>query len=287
MKSNANKTEQVKNEVTVVELTSNENKVLNALVSLLSAEPGFSDIDTADLAKATKMKIDSVKGVVGSLVKKDLVFTAQTDTFGAPQFELIYLSPMAWSIHPNWKEESEFELEIKVNDSNVKAPTKTIRKTPVKTISKKTPAEKKTPVKTAPVASKTTPKVEVETTVKSLNNAKEEEFNDAKNKPYSVHGLHGNNKDLEGFKKGDKIIFNIKGRGDVEGEYTHLHINNWSPKGYVVIKFEGKIYERVTSKVSKPVVAEKPAPAKKRVSNKTKVIVAKLPAAKTTAKKAK
>lgn len=270
MKTNANKTEQVNNETVVVELTSRENKLINALVSLLYAEPGFSDIDCADLAKATKMKVDEVKGLVGSLVKKELAFTAKTETGGDKEYELVYLAPMAWSLHPSWKEESEFELEIKINDSNVAKPAPAASK--AKTASKSKATTTKAPAK---------PK----STTKSLNDtkAKEEELADNKNRPYSVYGLHGANEDLKGFKKGDPILFTIKGRGEVTGEYTHLHTNNWSPKGYVVIKFEGKIYERVQSKVSKPVTEKKPAT--KKVVTEKKVATAKKTVV--TAKKAK
>ena len=275
MKTNANKTEQVNNETVVVELTSRENKLINALVSLLYAEPGFSDIEVADLAKATKMKQDEVKGLVGSLTKKELVFTADAHEYvgGAKGVDLIYLSPMAWSLHPSWKEESEFELEVKINDSNVAKPV----------------ASKATTTKAAAKPKATTTKnvAKPKSTTKSLNDTKAEEEKLAdsdKNKPYSVYGLHGANDDLKGFKKGDPILFTIKGRGEVTGEYTHLHTNNWSPKGYVVIKFEGKIYERVPSKVSKP-VTEKKVVVKKVTPAAKKTATAKKPAV--TVKKAK
>jgi hypothetical protein len=272
MKTNANKTEQVNNETVVVELTSRENKMINALVSLLYAEPGFSDIEVADLAKATKMKQEEVKGLIVSLTKKELVFTADAHEHvgGTKGLDLIYLAPIAWSLHPSWKEESEFELEIKINDSNVAKPATSKVKLPAK-----------------PKATTAKNVVKPKSTTKSLNDtkAKEEELADNNtNRPYSVYGLHGANNDLKGFKKGDPILFTIKGRGEVTGEYTHLHTNNWSPKGYVVIKFEGKIYERVPSKVSKPVTENKVV-VKKVTPAEKKIDTAKKPAV--TAKKAK
>jgi len=83
-------------------LTELELKVLEAEIDLLYAEPGFSDIDCTDLAKSTSLKINTVKGVVGSLCKKGILFAEMGDFQG-----LIYLSSNYWYLHPVWKDEQK------------------------------------------------------------------------------------------------------------------------------------------------------------------------------------
>ena len=55
---------------TDISLTDLEKKVLDTFIDLLYAEKGFSDVDVKDLAAETTLKINVVKGVVGSLCKK-------------------------------------------------------------------------------------------------------------------------------------------------------------------------------------------------------------------------
>jgi len=74
--------------------------------------------------------------------------------------------------------------------------------------------------------------------------------NAGKFKPYQQFGNHGVNGELEGYEKGDLVSFIIKGKKH-KGIYIHFHKNNHSPNGYIVIKYNNKIYERVASKVSK------------------------------------
>ena len=74
--------------------------------------------------------------------------------------------------------------------------------------------------------------------------------NNSKFQPYQQYGSHGVNEELEGFTKGDLVSFLIKGKKH-KGEYVHFHKNNHSPNGYIVIKYNGKIYERVAAKVTK------------------------------------
>lgn len=49
--------------------------VYKALLDGLYAEPGFSDVDTSDLAKATGLGMNVVKGALGHLVNEELVTT--------------------------------------------------------------------------------------------------------------------------------------------------------------------------------------------------------------------
>jgi len=81
-------------------------------------------------------------------------------------------------------------------------------------------------------------------------------------KPYGKFGLHGHNIDVKGLKKGDSVSFDIK-KQTVIGEFIHVHVNNHSPNGYAVIKYAGKIYERVMDKVNKVITAPKGLPAPK------------------------
>jgi hypothetical protein len=107
-------------------------------------------------------------------------------------------------------------------------------------------------------------------------------------RPYGLYGTHGTNHELEGWSQGDPIQFTANGKTLI-GEYRHLHINNHSPKGYVVIKYDGKIYERSVNSIEKPTKAavkaakaepaDKPAAAPKKAAAKAapakKVVVVK------------
>ena len=53
-------------------LTKLEETILSCLIDGLYAEPGFSDVDAKDIASEIGIDIKSVRGGVGSLVKKGL-----------------------------------------------------------------------------------------------------------------------------------------------------------------------------------------------------------------------
>jgi hypothetical protein len=88
-----------------VNVTKSEMEFLNTLVSMLYAEPHFSDVDIRDIATKMKVKLPTAKGIMGSLVKKELIYS--TDDFGG----IIYLSESAWSIHPQWAEYARETIE--------------------------------------------------------------------------------------------------------------------------------------------------------------------------------
>ena len=50
-----------------------ENRALLALVDLMYAERGFSDVDAEDLADRSDLPINILRGVMGSLSKKQLI----------------------------------------------------------------------------------------------------------------------------------------------------------------------------------------------------------------------
>ena len=78
-------------------LTDLENTCVRSLVALLDGEKGFSDVSTKDLARATGISTKSIRGVVGSLVKKGVFWV--DDSCG---IEVVYLQEQHWCFHPKW-----------------------------------------------------------------------------------------------------------------------------------------------------------------------------------------
>ncbi len=87
-----------------VDVTKNEKQFIDTLISLLYAEPGFSDIDVTDMAKKMKCGVGTVKGIMGSLVKKGLIEEPDSDFAG-----IIYLANSLYHYHPEWKGETWIE----------------------------------------------------------------------------------------------------------------------------------------------------------------------------------
>ena len=85
----------------MIELTQLEAQVLKSLINQLYAEAGFSDVDAKDIANDTKVSIKSVRGALGSLVKKDVI---TIDNNGAG-YEIIYLNRSHYYLHPEWSKE--------------------------------------------------------------------------------------------------------------------------------------------------------------------------------------
>jgi DNA-binding MarR family transcriptional regulator len=80
-------------------LTQLEEQVLTSLIDSLYAEPGFSDVDAKDIANSTKIDIKSVRGGLGSLVKKGMV-SIDGNSSG---YQIIYLNRAYYHLHPQWK----------------------------------------------------------------------------------------------------------------------------------------------------------------------------------------
>ena len=88
-----------------INLTELEQKLLTELIGSLYAEEGFSDVDAKDLAHGTKIDIKIVRGALGSLVKKGIVWIEETQTWGVPkseQYQIIYLCEAYYYMHPRW-----------------------------------------------------------------------------------------------------------------------------------------------------------------------------------------
>ena len=94
-----------------LQLTQLEQKTLTALIEFLYAEPGFSDVDALDIAQSTGMPTTSIRGVLSSLVKKQIICIEESKNWDivkgrwklAETHQLIYLQPEYWYLHPDWK----------------------------------------------------------------------------------------------------------------------------------------------------------------------------------------
>ena len=87
-------------------LTSMETEVLTNFINELYAEPGYSDVGVADLTTAN-IPMKSIKGVVGSLVKKGII---SVDEVGA-SCPIVYLSYDYYYLHSeSWAEEANERL---------------------------------------------------------------------------------------------------------------------------------------------------------------------------------
>ena len=77
-------------------LTELENQVLTAFITALDKEPFFSDVIASDLAKITNVDIKQVRGVVGSLAKKGIMWVEDANEGG---YKIIYLQPDFFYLH--------------------------------------------------------------------------------------------------------------------------------------------------------------------------------------------
>lgn len=94
-----------------LQLTALETQVMESFISLLYAESGFSDVDAKDLSHDTKIPTRSIRGVLSSLVQKGII---SIDENGAG-YQIIYLNPGYWYLHPSWKEEYDENQYGKIN----------------------------------------------------------------------------------------------------------------------------------------------------------------------------
>ena len=87
-----------------LQLTKMEKTVLNSLIENLYAEPGFSDVSPQDLSSSTKIPMRSLRGVLGSLSKKGVIWL--TDDYSSDrEFVIVYLCESYYHLHPSWKNE--------------------------------------------------------------------------------------------------------------------------------------------------------------------------------------
>lgn len=85
-------------------LTSLEIQVLEAFIGLLYAEPGYSDVDVSDLAHVTEISSKTLRGALGSLVKKEIVSVEKEESY-----DIIYMREQYWYlVNEEWASESRF-----------------------------------------------------------------------------------------------------------------------------------------------------------------------------------
>jgi predicted DNA-binding transcriptional regulator len=90
------------NELNLTEL---ESKTLTAFIGGLYAEPGFSDVDVNDLSKELEISTKVLRGVLGSLVKKGIVFIDAAQWVGG--YDIIYLCERYWYlVNEEWASEA-------------------------------------------------------------------------------------------------------------------------------------------------------------------------------------
>jgi DNA-binding MarR family transcriptional regulator len=90
-----------------VELTELELKVMESYVSMLYAEPGFSDVDAKDISEDIGISTKSVRGALGSLVKKGIISLDENDS----GYVIIYLNNAYWYlVNENWAAEANMYL---------------------------------------------------------------------------------------------------------------------------------------------------------------------------------
>ena len=75
--------------------------MVTSLISKLDAEAHFSDVETKELQDDLLIgNINIVKGIIGSLCKKGIIFVGEDDFEG-----IIYLSSEYHYLHPEWSKD--------------------------------------------------------------------------------------------------------------------------------------------------------------------------------------
>lgn len=96
--------------ISELKLTELESKTLNTFVGCLYAEPGFSDVDVSDISECTGISTKSIRGALGSLVKKGVVTINKNDS----GYDIIDLDVNYWSlVNEDWAEEANYILKNK------------------------------------------------------------------------------------------------------------------------------------------------------------------------------
>ena len=89
-------------QISELNLTELETKTLQSLINGLYAEPGFSDVDAKDIATATGISTKVIRGALGSLVKKGIVWIEDIG-----DYEIIHLNEQYWGlVNEEWASEA-------------------------------------------------------------------------------------------------------------------------------------------------------------------------------------
>ena len=87
-------------------LTQLETTILTNLIENLYGEPGFSDVSPQDLSKWTNTGIKITRGVLASLVKKDIIWIGDNglDKSDFDFCRIVYLDHSHYNLHPEYKD---------------------------------------------------------------------------------------------------------------------------------------------------------------------------------------
>lgn len=90
-------------QISELNLTELETKTLQSLINGLYAEPGFSDVDAKDIATATGISTKVIRGALGSLVKKGIVWIEDNGC----GYEIIHINEQYWGlVNEEWASEA-------------------------------------------------------------------------------------------------------------------------------------------------------------------------------------
>ena len=92
-----------------VTFTQLEDQVLGSFIGELYAEPGFSDVSPQDLSEWTKIPMSKLRGVLSSLIKKEVIEIWDKETLGSDA-DIVYLKEAFYYLHPEWSQEEPWWL---------------------------------------------------------------------------------------------------------------------------------------------------------------------------------
>ena len=95
-----------------IDLTVNESQTLEALINSMYAEYLFSDVDINDLSEITNIPTKKLRGVVSSLVKKNLV---EKEYNG--EYVILYLTKIVAGYVPHWRDQAGEPVKLFCNGS--------------------------------------------------------------------------------------------------------------------------------------------------------------------------
>ena len=80
-----------------------ETQVIEQFIGELYAEPGFSDVSPQDLEIKTTIPMRQLRGVLGSLTTKGVIFIEDKRNIGT-DMDIVYLNEDFYHLHPEWKD---------------------------------------------------------------------------------------------------------------------------------------------------------------------------------------
>ena len=84
-----------------LKLTQLEQSILTSLIEHLYAEEGFSDVTPQEISDYIKVDIKSVRGGLGSLVSKGIIFIDEAKYNGSGH-NFVNLHSSFYYLHPVW-----------------------------------------------------------------------------------------------------------------------------------------------------------------------------------------